>query len=100
MWGWKPVEWQVKTDQTIDEIRALLVELGFFEHFAADDHVVLRRSGSELASEGEKLPLELAIASSDSGLLFQLRYDTFVLFDTGDLKRIADKIVTKIEASQ
>ena len=36
--------------------------------------------------------MELAIAKSDRGLFIQLRYEHFVLFDTGDLKSVADEI--------
>ena len=43
-----------------------------------------------------KVPLELAIAEADTGLFLQIRYDTFVLADTGDLQRVADDLAAKL----
>ena len=50
----------------------------------------------EVCSKGRNLPLELAIAESGRGLFIQLRYETFLLFDTGDLNEIAGEIAAEL----
>ncbi len=95
MWGWKTVERQVNPSVSIDEARNIAVQNGFAEHIKNPSHVVLKRSGTQLTTSGEKIPLELAIAEADEGLFLQLRYDTFVLFDTGDLDKLADDLAGK-----
>ena len=60
-------------------------------------HAIFKRTGTQnpwttVAPEGEQVPVELAVAESQNGLLLHMRYETFVLFDTGDLKRFADEL--------
>ena len=95
MWGWKTVERQVNPSISIDEARNIAVQNGFAEHIKNPSHIVLKRSGTNLTVSAEKIPLELAIAEADEGLFLQLRYDTFVLFDSGDLDRLADDLAGK-----
>ena len=96
MWGWKTVERQVNPSVSIDEAKDIAVQNGFVEHIKNPSHVVLKRSGTQHTASVEKVPLELAIAEADEGLFLQLRYDTFALFDTGDLDRFADDLAAKL----
>lgn len=96
MWGWKTVERQVNPSVSIEEARNIAVQNGFVEHIKNPSHVVLKRSGTQLTASIEKVPLELAIAEAEEGLFLQLRYDTFVLGDTGDLDNLADDLAAKL----
>lgn len=42
------------------------------------------------------LPYPLALVTDEDGAFFQLRYDSFVLFDTGDLDQVADELVQSL----
>ena len=96
MWGWKPVERQIETEVAIGNARTILKDTGFNEHICTDSYVLFKREGSKLVSAGEEAPLELALAKTDSGLFMQLRYAAFLLFDTGDLSKLADRIVDQL----
>ena len=100
MWGWKTVERRINPSVSFDEARDIAVENGFAEHIKNPTHVVLKRSGTQLTASAEKIPLELAIAEADEGLFLQLRYDTFVLGDTGDLGKLADDLAAKLRRAQ
>ncbi len=96
MWGWKTVERQITPSISLENARDLLIEEGFSEHVANPNHIIMKRSGTQLAVSGEKFPVELAVAQAETGLFLQLRYDTFALFDTGDLGRLADSLAEKL----
>ena len=96
MWGWKTVERQVNPSVSIDEAKKIAVQNGFAEHVKNPSHIVLKRSGTQLTTSVDKVPLELAIAEADEGLFLQLRYDTFVLGDSGDLDKLADDLAAKL----
>ena len=96
MRGWKTVERQVSRSVSLDEARDIAIREGFSEHVKNPSHVIMKRSGTQLTASGEKVPLELAIAKADVGLFLQLRYDTFVLFDTGDLDKVADDLASRL----
>jgi hypothetical protein len=97
MWGWKTADRAVEPSVGFDEAKRIVQEAGFELTTSNPSHAVLKRAGNEsgwtkFAPEGENVSLELAIAKSDRGLFIQLRYEHFVLFDTGDLKRVVDEI--------
>ena len=97
MWGWKTADKTVEPSVSFEQAKQIVQEAGFELTTSNPSHAVLKRAGTEsgwtkFAPEGENVPLELAIAKSDRGLFIQLRYEHFVLFDTGDLKRVADEI--------
>ncbi len=96
MWGWKTVERQVSPRVLLDEARDILIREGFSEHVKNPSHVIMKRSGTQLAVSGEKFQIELAFAEAETGLFLQLRYDTFALFDTGDLGQLADSLAEKL----
>ena len=96
MWGWKPVERNIETSVTLEQACSIMKEAGFDAHITNPDHVIFRRTGTQLTVKGEKFPIEVALAKSGGGLFLQVRYDTFALFDTGDLAKLADELVAKI----
>ena len=98
MWGWKAVERMIEPSVTWEEAHLILKEAGFMEHVANPEHAIFRRDGTQLTTEGEKLPFEVALAKTETGLFLQARYDAFVLFDTGDLEKIADGLAAKLAA--
>lgn len=96
MWGWKTVERRIATGVTLDQARQVIRDHGFSEQVVNPGHVLCRRGGEQLTRKAENFPLELAIAEADSGLFLQLRYNGFVLFDTGDLETLASEMVERI----
>ncbi len=96
MWGWKTEEREVGSSVSLDEARDILIREDFFEHVKNPSHVIMKRSGTQFTASGEIFPIELAVAEAETGLFLQLRYDTFALFDTGDLGRMADSLAEKL----
>ncbi len=101
MWGWKTVERLIEPSVSFEEGKVLLQEQGFRLHASNPTHAVFKSEGSEnpwtkLMPKGENVPIELAIAETNAGLYLQLRYETFCLFDTGDLPRFADELATSL----
>ena len=90
--GWTPVERTIETPVLLDQAVARAEELGFEQTVRNPGHAILKRDGTQFTLRGERFPLELAIAEAESGLFVQLRYDTFVLADTGDLEGYADEV--------
>ncbi len=102
MWGWKTVERLIEPGVSFSDAKSRLQQAGFRIHVSNEAHAVFKSEGSEnawtkLAPEGEYLPIELALATTPGGLYLQLRYETFVLFDTGDLSRFADELAGLLE---
>lgn len=97
MWGWKSVERLIEPSVPITQAKEILQSQGFRLHASNPHHAVFKSAGTEipwttLAPNGENVPIELALAESQGGLYLHLRYETFVFFDTGDLRRFADDI--------
>jgi hypothetical protein len=97
MWGWKAVERLIEPSVSFSDAKQILQQHGFKLHASHPAYAVFRSPGTESpwttpAPEVRNVPLELALAQSHTGLYLQLRYGTFVLFDTGDLGRLADEI--------
>jgi hypothetical protein len=105
MWGWKAVERLVEPSIPFDRAKVVLQQHGFRLHASHPGLAVFKRSGEENmwttpAPEARDIALELAVAPSQSGLYVQLRYGTFVLFDTGDLAQFADAIAELLVPDQ
>ena len=96
MLGWKAVEKTIDPSVPLEEARAILKEAGFREHAVNPEHIIFKRSGTQVAIKGEELSIEVAVAKAESGLFLQVRYDTFALFDTGDLAKVADGLAAKL----
>lgn len=90
--GWKPVEREIAHPLPLDTAVECAQQRGFGVQRRHDGYALLRRQGTQLALSGVRLPLELALVQGGSGLFVQLRYDTFVAFDTGDLDQMADEL--------
>jgi len=73
------------------------VRYGCFIHTEDDKTLVMRKSGTEFTTAGEKFPKELTILFNNQKTKVSLKYDTFVLFDTGDLQEELDLISNRIE---
>lgn len=95
MLGWKPVVRNLDGIDLEDATTAMLRQ-GFVEYDRGDGYAVLKKSGTQLTTKGENFALEAALAQPDDGVELQIRYDGFVLFDTGDLEAAADRIVRVI----
>lgn len=96
MKGWAPVERHIPDAVELAEAKRILEHHGFSVRVDNPEHAIFRRSGTQLSISGEDFPLEVAVAQADHGLFLQVRYDTFVLFDTGDLERFADELVAEV----
>ncbi len=97
MWGWKSVERLIEPSVPFTRAKEILQSQGFRIHASNPHHAVFKSAGTEnawttLAPNGENMPIELALAETQGGLYLHLRYETFVFFDTGDLRRFADDI--------
>ncbi len=90
--GWKPAERTIDTPVLLDRAVEIVEEEGFEVRVRNPGYALLRRDGKQFTTRGERFPLELALAEGDSGMFLQLRYDGFVLFDTGDLDELADDL--------
>lgn len=95
MLGWKPVVRELDGVSLAGAKDAMLRQ-GFVEHDVGEGYAILKKSGTGLTTKAHKAALEAALADEEGGLELQVRYDSFVLFDTGDLQDEADRIVRVI----
>ena len=101
MWGWKTADRTITPAVPFEEAKQIVQDGGFELTTSNVKHAIFKRSGktsgwTQFNPRGDDLPLEMALAESDQGLFMQLRYDEFVLFDTGDLNELADLIATAL----
>lgn len=102
-----------KARRPVDEVREVegtplktAVEVlhrhGFNDHDEGPDEVVLKKPGTIFTVRAHRSPLEarLAPAGDHDGVRLVLRYDTFVLFDQGDLRSEADRLERALAPSQ
>jgi len=97
MRGWKTAQRIVDPSVTFERSKEILQEQGFQLRVSNPSHAIFKSEGTKspwtsVAPEGDDVPVEVAVAEGHNGLHLQLRYDTFVLFDTGDLDRFADDL--------
>lgn len=97
MLGWKPAVRNLD-GVTLDDAAAAMLRQGYVEYDRGEGYTVLKKGGTQLAVNGEKFATEAALAQQGDGVELQLRYDTFALFDTGDLQEAADRIARVITA--
>lgn len=97
MWGWETIEKSIDASVSFEDALLILKDEGFTLHVKNLGHAILRRSGTQFGIKGEKFPIEVAVARAELGLFLQVRYDSFMLFDTGDLQRFSDAIASKLE---
>ena len=96
--GWKAAERIIEPSIPLEQAKTILKEAGFIEHIANPEHAIFKRAGTQATLKGEKCYLEVTLAKTETGLFLQARYDTFVIFDTGDLDKFADDLSTKLKA--
>ena len=96
--GWKAAERKIEPSIPLEQAKTILKEAGFIEHIANPEHAIFKRAGTQATLKGENCYLEVTLAKTETGLFLQARYDTFVLFDTGDLDKFADDLSTKLKA--
>ena len=96
--GWKAAERKIEPSIPLEQAKTILKEAGFIEHIANPEHAIFKRAGTQATLKGEKVSLEVALAKTETGLFLQARYDTFALFDTGDLDKFADDLSAKFKA--
>lgn len=96
MEGWNAVERTVDEPVLLDTAVERVEAQGFEQAVRNPGHVLLKRDGTQWTLRGGRAPLELALAESDGGVFLQLRYDTFVAFDTGDLEELADELASVV----
>ena len=95
MLGWKPAVRNLE-GVTLDDATAALLRQGFVEYDRGQDYAVMKKDGTQFAAKGEKFASEAALAQQGDDVELQIRYDSFVLFDTGDLEEAADRIARVI----
>lgn len=96
MWGWKAVERTIEPSVTLEQARGILEAAGFTQTVANPAHAIFKRAGTQLSTSGKDFSVEAAVAKSEGGLFLQIRYDTFVLFDTGDLEKLAADLASQL----
>ena len=74
-----------------------LIRYGYFIHTENNQSLVMRKAGTEFSTAGEKFPKKLTISFKNNETEIALKYDTFVLFDTGDLQEELDLISNRIK---
>lgn len=101
MWGWKAVRRRVEHLQ-LGEAADTLVDEGLDAEQRGHDYVRLKRRGKRSAPTGGRAPLDVKLVAkpADDGVEMQVAYDKFVVFDTGDLKREADRLQAMLAQAQ
>lgn len=93
MWAWKPVSRRLPSVRLGDAVAAL-VEEGFATEKQGQDFALLRKPGRKRGATGRAAPLDakLFVEPEDDAVELKLAYDMFAVFDTGDLRREADRL--------
>ncbi len=87
---------EIKSAIGLMEVKQCLAEQGFRLKYEEDGRLVFKRDGTLWTTKGEKLPLQMTIVSNDGQLGLILDYDAFVLYENGDLGRLADRLVAQL----
>jgi len=82
----------LKQSQKKEEYINLLSKLGFNVIKDENQIVTFKKKGTNWTFKGEDMPLKLTIDFQDKNIQLTLKYNTLVLFDTGDLQKILDEI--------
>lgn len=101
MWGWKTARRRVPHVELAEATDALLRE-GLDATERDDNYARLKRRGKRSAPTGGSAPLDVKLFASpaDDGVEMHVTYDKFVVFDTGDLKREADRLQAVLPRAQ
>lgn len=81
-------------NQTLDNEKSIsfLTNYGFHITKKDKENITLKKSGTVITITGEDMPKELSIKYNEKSTEITLKYDAFVLFDTGDLQEELEKI--------
>lgn len=71
---------------TLEDATAAMLRQGFVEYDRGDGYAVVKKPGTQFSTQSEKFALEAALAQQGADVELQILYDSFVLFDTGDLE--------------
>ena len=91
-------------DQLLNKEKCInfFIRYGYYIHTEDDKALVLKKTGTELTSSGEKFPKELSVFFKDTVTEISLKYDAFALFDTSDLQEeldiISNRVATNIDS--
>lgn len=83
--------------------REALHDAGFRDHDRGESFAEFKRQGTQFTLKGDNAPIKARIdekPENETGLDLSLGYDTFVLFDTGDLDQEADRLHKMISGQQ
>ncbi|PID56939.1 MAG: hypothetical protein CR986_09680 [Ignavibacteriae bacterium] len=86
-------------NKTLDKEKCinLFIRYDYYIHSEDDKTLVMRKAGTEFTTDGEKFPKKLSFLFKNEETEVSLKYDGFVLFDTGDLQKDLDLISKRIE---
>jgi len=81
-------------NQILDNEKSIsfLTNYGFHITKKDKETITLKKSGTVITITGENMPKELSIKYNEKSTEITLKYDAFVLFDTGDLQEELEKI--------
>jgi hypothetical protein len=81
-------------NQSLDNEKsiAFLNDYGFEITEKVKATIKLKKAGRIITITGENMPKELSIKYNEKSTEITLKYDAFVLFDTGDLQEELEKI--------
>ncbi len=99
MLGWNSVKGTVD-NISLEDVKMFLRQEKFVINEEGEHFAVLQRKGTQLTVNGSKFSLEAALTVEHDNIIIHLRYNTFVLFDTGDLKKELDVLISKLKAKQ
>ena len=86
------------TATSVDAAVTTLMRFGFHEYERADGQAVLKKPGDRFSFRAHQRPLEATVRAGTSGAVeLGFRYDQFLVFDTGDLERHADRVAAAFD---
>ncbi len=78
--------------QAADALRGF----GFHDHRVDADARVMTKPGNRFAFRGHQRPLAARLEERDDGVKLELRYDQWLVFDSGELSRHAKRIADSL----
>lgn len=83
---------------SVDAAVTTLLRFGFHEHERREGAAVLKKPGDRFSFRAHQRPLEARVRTAGPGEVeLGLRYDQFVVVDTGDLARHVDRLAAAFD---
>lgn len=79
-------------DVTASQAAQTLRRFGFHDHEPDAERIVMKKPGLRFSPRAHQRPMEATLVPHEDGIELTLRYDAFVVFDTGDLEEHADRL--------